>query len=99
MREGESNARPAGAFEGVGDLADRDGSAVWVVDGDLSGVSDAIAADVLQIDVRHCSLRLLHVRHLLRHEVLRLIHQARHRNVTNTYTDRFLRERVCVNGD
>lgn len=75
---------PAGALEGVGDLADGDGMAVGVLDGDIGLVLDALTADVLQVDIVDGGLRLGDVGHLLRHEILRLVQQFRHFPVLNS---------------
>jgi hypothetical protein len=68
----------AGALEGVGDLADGDAVRVGVVDVDVALQLDALPADALEGDALQRRLGLGDLRHLLRHEPLGLVHQARH---------------------
>ncbi|RRT43847.1 hypothetical protein B296_00047351, partial [Ensete ventricosum] len=76
MRGGGS--QPAGALEGVGDLADGEGVGVGVGDGDVAVEEGRVAAQALDGHAREGGFRLGNLRDLARHELLRPTHQARH---------------------
>lgn len=69
---------PAVAFESVRNLADRNGVAIRIGNGDIGQILGGIAAQALEIDVGDGGLGLGHVGHLLGDEVLRLVDQIRH---------------------
>jgi hypothetical protein len=66
------------ALECVGDLADGYAVPVGVGDVDVTVQRDALTADALEGDALQRRLGLGDPRHLLRHEPLGLVHQARH---------------------
>ncbi|KAB8080582.1 hypothetical protein EE612_001177, partial [Oryza sativa] len=69
---------PPGALQRVAHLADRDGVGVGVAHVHAPREGGAAAAHALERQLGQLRLRLLHPRHLVRHEPLRLVHQLRH---------------------
>lgn len=69
---------PASTFERVGDLADRNRSSIRITHRNFGQILNRVLTHALEIDVVHGGLRLLHVRYLFCHEILRFIHQLRH---------------------
>lgn len=88
--------KPVGTFEGVRDLANGNSSPIGVAHWDLGVVRHPLPAHVFEIHVVEVGLRLLYIRHLLRHKVLRLIEQLRHGYLHNLHGQKKKKNKFTV---
>ena len=88
--------KPVGTFEGVRDLANGNSSPIGIAHWDLGVVRHPLPAHVFEIHVVEVGLRLLYIRHLLRHKVLRLIEQLRHGYLHNLHGQKKKKNKFTV---